>query len=296
MPIPACPVPIAPDGSIVQPLNYYGQDDHLVWKELFIRQTQTLQHKVCPEFLEGLNQLPFDSSGVPNLEEVSNRLYEISKFRLVPVGGLISSKLFFNHLAHRRFTVGWFVRTREQLDYLEEPDLFHDLYGHVPLLTNKVYADFMQQIGLVGLEICKRFNDNPKQQDIMANALLRLYWFTVEFGLIQNKTPNASNHLTNNDPHNTSFSIYGAGIASSFSEVPHALYNPEVKRVLLDSLDRIIRTKYYIDKVQQLYFVIPSFESLFSLFSQKDLVEQIIYSRGQPMYPIGTILPTDILL
>ena len=281
MPIPACPVPIGSDGSITQPLDYYTYDDHVVWKELFMRQTLILKDTVCNEFLYGLNILPFDSSGVPNLETVSDKLYKISKFRLVPVGGLISSQTFFQHLANRYFTVGWFVRQREQMDYLEEPDLFHDLYGHVPMLTNPVYADFMQRVGLLGLEIMDRFKSDPKKQEIMANALLRLYWFTVEFGLIGDSKE---------------IKVYGAGIASSYSEVPHALYNPKVSRVVLNSLERVVRTKYYIDKVQPVYFVIPSLDELFNLFSDSDLITKIVTAREQPMYPVGTILETDQLI
>lgn len=227
--IPPCPNPVDADGMTQQPLDYYTQEDHDTWKLLVQRQTDKLKGTICDEFFSGLDKLKFPLDKVPNIEELSNQLYQISKFRLVCVGGLISSQTFFRCLANREFTVGWFVRKPHQLDYLPEPDLFHDLFGHVPLLTDHYYADFMQKVGLVGLEIIERFKSDPKKSEIMSNALLRLYWFTIEFGLMK--------------PQDKPLCIYGAGIASSFTEVEHSLFNLEVKRILLQDISRVVRTK-----------------------------------------------------
>jgi phenylalanine-4-hydroxylase len=235
--IPPCPVPIAIDGSIEQPLSYYNVDDHEVWKALFLKQQAILQTTVCSEFLDGLK-----------------------------------------HLAHRRFTVGWFVRKHHQMDYLEEPDLFHDLFGHVPLLTHQFYSDIMQLVGIQGLEIMKRFSHDNEMRETISNALLRLYWFTIEFGLIKN----AQNELK----------VYGAGIASSSKEVPHALYDKTVLRLEFnqpEQLEYIVRTRYFINDVQKIYFVIPDFQFLYTIFQQDNLIEQIVMAREK-----GLLNPDEI--
>lgn len=276
--IPPCPVPIATDGSIEQPLSYYTTDDDKVWKELFLKQQTILQTTVCSEFLTGLKDLPFNEYAVPNVQKISKKLQRISRFSLVCVGGLISSQIFFQHLAHRRFTVGWFVRQRHQMDYLEEPDLFHDLFGHVPLLTHQFYSDIMQLVGIQGLKIMKRFAHDDEMRETISNALLRLYWFTIEFGLI--KSP--QNELK----------LYGAGIASSSKEVPHALYDQSVLRLEFnrpEQLEYIVRTRYFINDVQKIYFIIPDFQFLHAIFQQEDLIDQIIMAREK-----GLLNPDEI--
>jgi phenylalanine-4-hydroxylase len=276
--IPPCPVPIAIDGSIEQPLSYYNVDDHEVWKTLFLKQQAILQTTVCSEFLDGLKHLPFNEKKVPDVQKISKKLQRISRFSLVCVGGLISSQLFFQHLAHRRFTVGWFVRKHHQMDYLEEPDLFHDLFGHVPLLTHQFYSDIMQLVGIQGLEIMKRFSHDNEMRETISNALLRLYWFTIEFGLIKN----AQNELK----------VYGAGIASSSKEVPHALYDKTVLRLEFnqpEQLEYIVRTRYFINDVQKIYFVIPDFQFLYTIFQQDNLIEQIVMAREK-----GLLNPDEI--
>lgn len=265
--IPPCPVPIAHDGTIEQPLFYYTQEDNEVWHTLFLRQCHILKNTVCPEFLDGLKELPFNEMAVPDVSQVSQQLKKISNTSLVCVGGLISSQTFFSHLAQRQFTVGWFVRHKNQMDYLEEPDLFHDLFGHVPLLTHPFYSDLMQLVGIRGLQIIKRFQDNDEKREMISNALLRLYWFTIEFGLMY---------------HQNELKVYGAGIASSSKEVPHALYSPEVIRLEFNhpaQLEYIIRTRYQINDIQKIYFIIPDFEFLYHIFQQDNLIEQIISAR-----------------
>lgn len=140
----------------------------------------------------------------------------------------------------------------------------------------------MQTVGIVGNEINKKFKNDPQKAEIISNAPLRLNWFTVEFGLIK--------------PPNQELQIYGAGISSSFSEVSHSLYNKKVNRVLLDSIERVVRTNYFIDKMQELYFVIPSFNYLFDICSQSNLIEQIVVAREKSMYKPSTILNADKLI
>lgn len=280
--IPPCPNLVSSDGMTEQPLNYYTQDDHDTWKTLVEKQTQKLKGMVCDEFFTGLKRLNFPLDRVPNIEELSKQLEKISNFKLVCVGGLISSDVFFKCLANRKFTVGWFVRKNYQLDYLPEPDLFHDLYGHVPLLTDPYYADFMQKVGIMGLQIIDKFKNDPKKSEIMSNALLRLYWFTIEFGLMK--------------PKDKPLCIYGAGIASSFIEVEHSLFNLEVKRIVFNDIARVVRTKYSIDEMQKIYFVIKSFEQLFNLFNKKDLIQEIIQAREQTMFEKNKIQNSDIII
>jgi monomeric phenylalanine-4-hydroxylase len=171
------------------------------------------------------------------LPSLSGRLENITGWRVVPVAGLVPDEVFFNHLANRRFPAGAFIRPEEELDYLQEPDVFHDIFGHVPLLANPVFADFMVAYGKGG--------QRAMQLGQLAN-LARLYWYTVEFGLIQ--TP-------------AGLRIFGAGILSSVAESIFALESSSPNRVAFD-LQRIMRTKYAIDDFQQTYFVIESFEEL----------------------------------
>ena len=276
------PNPVDAEGMTQQPLNYYTQEDHDTWKILVQRQTKKLKGNICEEFFTGLEKLKFPLDRVPDIKDLSNQLHKISSFRLVCVGGLVSSQTFFKYLANRQFTVGWFVRKPHQLDYLPEPDLFHDLFGHVPLLTNNYYADFMQKVGLVGLQIIDRFKFDQKKLEIMSNALLRLYWFTIEFGLMK--------------PSGKPLCIYGAGIVSSFTEVEHSLFNIEVKKIFIHDISRVVRTKYSIDEMQKLYFVIESFEQLFSMFDKVSLIDEIVQAREQLMFDKNIVITSDKII
>ena len=175
--------------------------------------------------------------GIPNFDEVSERLMKATGWQVVAVPGLVPDDVFFDHLANRRFVAGNFIRRPDQLDYLQEPDVFHDVFGHVPLLANPVFADYMQAYGIGG----QRANGLGAMRN-----LARLYWYTVEFGLVN--TPQG-------------LRIYGAGIASSRSESIFALEDPSPNRIGFD-LRRIMRTLYRIDDFQQVYFVIDSFDAL----------------------------------
>jgi phenylalanine-4-hydroxylase len=217
----------------------YVADDHAVWRLLCDRQKPLLHNRACPEYLEGLENLGIASSlGIPDFRSVSDILEKNTHWQLVTVPGLIPGHIFQEHLSKRHFPVTWWIRGRHQLDYLQEPDVFHDLLGHVPLLNNPVFADYLQQFGLGAV----------KAESLGAGHLIaRLYWFTVEFGLI-----NTAEGLR----------IYGAGILSSGKETVYGLESPLPRRLPFD-LMRIMRTRYHIDDLQQTYFVIDGFEQLF---------------------------------
>jgi phenylalanine-4-hydroxylase len=221
-------------------LDRHTQQDaesRAVWRLLFERQSRLVQGRACPEFLAGLQSLGLSPDAVPELERVSDRLERVTGWRLAPVDGFLDDATFFRHLAARRFPVTWWLRPRDKLDYLQEPDLFHDLFGHVPLLSHPIFADYMQAYGEGGL----------KAEKLGAlDMIARLYWYTVEFGLID----------TGNGPR-----IHGAGILSSHGEVLYSLDSPVPTRRPFD-LKRILRTRYHIDRYQTTYFVISSFEQL----------------------------------
>jgi phenylalanine-4-hydroxylase len=238
------------DFTMDQPYHRYTEEDHAIWRELYQRQMKTLPNRACQEFMDGLEELDL-SKGMPNFTEVNTKLKRLTGWEIVAVPGLVPDPVFFDHLANKRFPCSWWVRTREQLDYLQEPDAFHDIFGHVPLLANPVFANYMQAYGQGGLRAC--------ELGVLPN-LARLYWFTVEFGLI--KTAKG-------------LRIYGAGIVSSKGESIFCLESQSPHRVKFN-LERIMRTKYRIDTFQNTYFVIDSFEQLFQE-TQVDFAE--IYQR-----------------
>lgn len=225
------------DFTIDQDWPSYSAAEHDRWDRLFARACGILQNRACEEFLDAMHSLKLSESGIPDFRKLSSRLENITGWRVVPVTDLVPDDIFFNHLANRRFPAGAFIRPEEQLDYLEEPDVFHDVFGHVPLLANKTYADFMQAYGQGG--------QRAMQLGRLPN-LARLYWYTVEFGLI--RSPQG-------------LRIFGAGIMSSATESVFALEDPSPHRVAFD-LERVMRTKYIIDDFQQTYFVLDSFEKL----------------------------------
>ena len=196
-----------------------------------------LPGRACEEALEAISRLELSRSGIPRFRGLSQRLAAMTGWRVVAVAGLIPDDAFFEHLANRRFPAGAFIRPEHELDYLEEPDVFHDVFGHVPLLANPVYAAFLEAYGKGGRRALERGQ---------LHNLARLYWYTVEFGLIQ--TPEG-------------LRIFGAGIMSSPAETVFSLEDSSPNRIAFD-LERIMRTKYIIDDFQQTYFVIDSFEKL----------------------------------
>jgi phenylalanine-4-hydroxylase len=226
-----------PDFTIDQGWAAYTSAEHDRWDRLFARSQAVLQSRACDEFMEMVDVLNLSDSGIPDMEQVSDRLGSLTGWHVVPVAGLVPDEVFFNHLANRRFPAGAFIRPEEEMDYLKEPDVFHDVFGHVPLLANPVYADFMQAYGKGG--------QRAMQLGRLQN-LARLYWYTVEFGLIRTQE---------------GWRIFGAGIISSAAESVFALKSESPHRVAFN-LARVMRTKYIIDDFQQTYFVIDSFEKL----------------------------------
>lgn len=260
----------AEDWTIPQDWDRYTAAEHDLWDRLFERQARMLPDRVAPEFMAGLDILRMTRPGIPNFDELSERLMRATGWQVVAVPGLVPDRLFFEHLANRRFVAGRFIRTPEQIDYLQEPDIFHDVFGHVPLLTNPTFADYMQAYGEGGL----------RADDLGAiDRLARLYWYTVEFGLIRREG---------------ALKLYGSGIVSSYSESLFALDDPSPNRIGFD-LKRVMRTPYRIDDFQQSYFVIDSFE---------DLLRQTTETDFQPLYAemaaltdvaIDEVLPSDTI-
>jgi phenylalanine-4-hydroxylase len=233
-------VPVYATGIVEQPWADYSKTDHEVWDTLYKRQRELLPVYACKEFLEGVERFGFGEGGIPRFEDLNKVLAEATGWQIVAVEGLLPDEVFFDHLANRRFPVSWWIRRPDQLDYLSEPDLFHDLFGHVPLLLNPVFADYMQAYGKGGM----------KAHAIGPEALMnltRLYWYTVEFGLI-----NTAEGMR----------IYGAGIVSSKGESIYSIDSKAPNRIGF-GLERVMNTKYRIDTYQQTYFVIDSFDQLF---------------------------------
>ena len=238
------------DCVIDQGWDRYSAEDHTIWRMLFERQRRTLGGHVAKEYLDGLEALGIGAEAIPNFERMNARLRQITGWEVVAVPGLIPSRPFFQMLASRKFPAGTFIRSREQLDYLEEPDIFHDVFGHVPLLTNPAYADYMNEYGRIGLEAMEHKG---------VKFLARLNWYTIEFGLIRKPE---------------GIRIYGAGIVSSFGEAKYVVGDPSANQLAFN-LERVMRTGYYIDDFQATYFVIDKFEDLFNLLKVTDFPELI---------------------
>lgn len=228
---------IAADFTIDQHWNAYRGADHALWRRLYERQAKLLPDYACREFSAGLEAMQI-ADGIPNLEAISRQLVKATGWRLLAVPGLVPDDVFFAHLARRQFPVTNWIRKPEEIDYLVEPDIFHDFFGHVPLLFDSVFADYMQAYGIKGTEA----------QRLGATAILaRLYWYMVEFGLI--RTPEG-------------IRAYGAGMLSSHAETVFSVDDASPHRIRFD-LDRVMRTKYRIDDFQETYFVLDSFQELF---------------------------------
>jgi phenylalanine-4-hydroxylase len=227
----------AADFRVAQNYDAYTADEQAIWRTLFQRQMGLLNDHAAPEFMAGLRLLGVDAHSIPVLEEASERLRRLTGFEVIGVPGLIPEADFFAHLAERRFPVTVWMRRRDELDYLVEPDLFHDFFGHLPMLAHTVFANFIQAYGAIGAHA---------KDPAALKMLARLYWYTVEFGLIRTTE---------------GLRIFGAGIMSSTTESVFALEDPSPNRIAFD-LERVMRTKYIIDDFQQTYFVIDSFQSL----------------------------------
>jgi phenylalanine-4-hydroxylase len=247
---PVPPAAAAADWTIPQEWSRYSAAEHAMWDRLFERQAALLPGRVTSEFMTGLEVLRLTKPGVPNFEELSERLRRATGWSVHAVPGLVPEATFFEHLANRRFVAGRFIRKPEQIDYLQEPDIFHDVFGHVPLLVHPVFADYMQAYGQGGLR---------SMQYGALDKLARLYWYTVEFGLVRS---------------DAGLKLYGSGIVSSYAESLFALDNASPNRLGFN-LKRVMRTRYRIDDFQQTYFVIDSYE---------DLLKQTLTTDFAPLY------------
>ena len=234
----------------------YTDEENQIWHDLFHRQLDIVANRACHEYLKGITVLGLADS-IPQIPDVNKRLQQLTGWQIAPVPALINYEKFFQLLSQRQFPCATFIRSREEFDYLQEPDIFHEIFGHCPLLTAPVYADFMQKYGEIGL----------KADHADRVMLARLYWFTVEFGLIQTST---------------GLKVYGGGILSSKGETIYALENDAPLRKPLDIIDAF-RTPYRIDIFQPIYFVIQSFDELFELV-QHDLLSAISKARQLGMH------------
>jgi phenylalanine-4-hydroxylase len=259
---------IRADFTIDQHWERYSAVEHGVWQTLFQRQAAILPGRACDEFLTGLQKLNLVSDHIPDFRRLSHGLEKLTGWRVVAVPSLVPDDIFFDHLANRRFPAGQFIRTQNQLDYLEEPDVFHDVFGHVPMLAHPVFADYMQAYGKGGQRALNEFG--------ALKNLSRLYWYTVEFGLIAKPE---------------GLRIYGSGIVSSRTESIYAVESPSPNRIAFD-LERVMRTDYRIDDFQESYFVIDSFEALFQE-TYKDFAPLYAKLAAGATHKPGDILPGD---
>ena len=256
------------DWIIPQDWDRFTAEDHATWDTLFARQTAMLPGRASQAFLRGVDVLKLSKPGIPDFTELSDRLMAATGWRVVAVPGLIPDDVFFDCLADRIFVAGNFIRRPDQLDYLEEPDVFHDVFGHVPMLADPVFADYMVAYGRGGqragsLGALKR--------------LARLYWYTVEFGLVEE---------------GGALRIYGSGIVSSHGESVFALDDPSPNRIAFD-LERVMRTEYRIDDYQQSYFVIPSFDDLLRVTVKTDFAPVYAALENTSDYGVADIAPED---
>ncbi len=266
---------VKPDFTIDQRWDAYTDEEHATWRVLAERQVPLLKDRVVPEFLAHVDALSMGDAqsgggGVPDFRRLNEVLEKETGWTVVAVPGLVPDAVFFDHLANRRFPATCFIRAMDELDYLEEPDVFHDVFGHVPLLLDPVYADYMQEYGKGGLK--------ADGQGAL-RRLARLYWYTVEFGLTRSED---------------GLRIFGAGIASSKGETMFALDDPSPDRLGFD-LERVMRTDYRIDDFQETYFVIDGFEAL-RRATEADFTP--IYARldGTDDLAPGDVLDTDTVL
>jgi phenylalanine-4-hydroxylase len=225
-----------------QGLIDWTDDENRTWKNLIERQNEAVKTRACEEFLEGLSRIGFTQDRIPQHLEINRKLKNYSGWEVEVVPALIPAKEFFTLLANKKFPAASFIRTPEELDYIQEPDIFHEFYGHVPLLTFSEYADFMEEFGKLALSV------SPKDR----RRLFRLFWFTIEFGLLD--TPNG-------------IRAYGGGMLSSIHETVYSVESEVPRREAFDPL-KALRTPYRIDIPQPLYYVLGSFKDLYQILNQ----------------------------
>ncbi len=258
-----------PDYTVDQDYGRYTSADQQLWKRLYARQSAQVPQYACAEFIEILGALNF-SAGIPHFDEINAKLFPATRWTLVAVPGLLPDDVFFTHLANRRLPVSVWLRTPEEFDYIVEPDIFHDFFGHVPLLFNTTFADYLEAYGKGGVK-AKGLN--------ALDYLARLYWYTVEFGLIN--TPQG-------------LRAYGAGILSSAGELPYCINSSKPNRIGFDLL-RVMQSNYKIDTFQETYFVIDSFQELFDA-TAPDFTPYYAALRSRPDLAATARLDSDIVV
>jgi len=254
------------DYVVAQNWDAYTPEQHALWRRLYARQAKLIPGRACDVFIESLRALDV-SQGIPRFDQASEALCKATGWQLVAVPGLVPDQTFFEHLANRRFPVTVWLREEHEFDYIVEPDVFHDFYGHVPLLFNPVFADHLQEYGKGGLKALKLDG---------LNYLARLYWYTIEFGLIQSPE---------------GLRIYGAGILSSGGEIEYSLHSPKPNRVPFQ-VERVMRTLYKIDSYQESYFVIRDFQQLFD-DTAPDFTALYAQLKKQEALPANTLLSDE---
>lgn len=257
------------DYTVAQDWHAYTAEEHDIWRALYRRQAELLPRLACREVIDAVRVMDM-ADGIPDFARVNRQLGAATGWQLVAVPGLIPNDVFFNHLANRRFPVTVWIRRREEFDYIVEPDVFHDFFGHVPLLFNPVFARYMQAYGEKGAEALA--HDGVKM-------LARLYWYMVEFGLIRTAE---------------GLRAFGAGIISSPAELPYSVESPVPNRIRFDPT-RIMRTDYMIDSFQKSYFVLDSFEELFAA-TRQDFVPLYDRLRSETLLPAESVLGSDHVL
>ncbi|MEL6364061.1 MAG: phenylalanine 4-monooxygenase [Pseudomonadota bacterium] len=257
------------DYTVDQNWGGYSEAEHDRWRRLYARQSKLLERYADRTFIEGLRALD-TADGVPDFEQASDRLEAVTGWRLVGVPGLIPNDVFFRHLANRRFPVATWIRREDELDYLVEPDVFHDFFGHVPLLSNPTFADYMQSYGAAGLKCIDAETDG---------VLARLYWYMVEFGLIET---------------DEGLKAYGAGMLSSMGETIFSVAAPQPNRVRFDRA-RVLTTDYMVDDFQKTYFVIRDYAELFDAMTD-DLPEMVADAAKTESIDPATTRPGDDLV
>ncbi len=258
-----------PDYTVEQDYSRYSNAEQDLWKRLYARQSALVPKYACDEFIDILGALNF-GAGIPHFDAINAKLFPATRWTLVAVPGLLPDDVFFTHLANRRFPVSVWLRNPEEFEYIVEPDIFHDFFGHVPLLFNNFFADYLDAYGKGGVK-AKGLN--------ALDYLARLYWYTVEFGLI--RTPKG-------------LRSYGAGILSSAGELPYCIESLMPNRIRFDLL-RVMQSKYKIDTFQETYFVIDSFQELFDA-TAPDFTPHYTVLRNRPDIAANALIAEDQLV
>ena len=261
---------VSADYTVAQPAaDSYTAEEQARWRFLYDRQSKLLRDYAAPEYVRGLEKLSA-ADAIPRLDDASDVLRKATGWELVAVPGLIPNDAFFRLLANRKFPVAWWMRRAEELDYLVEPDIFHDFFGHVPLLSDPVFADYMQAYGEGGIKAIRLDADH---------LLARLYWYVVEFGLVRT---------------DSGVKAFGAGMLSSKGETIYSVEHPHPHRVAYD-MERVLRTDYLVDDYQKTYFVVESFDQLFE-DAKSDLTPVYERIKALPTIDPETLTDTDVVI